>query len=132
MEYEQILSAKLEDYDGPIFTDNMNKLNDISSYVYLYYKSSHTKVIDGLRNDANVVWDIKTSDRYKWFFGIEKKFNDDIFKREFILLIPCSSLSSRFSTVDRSCAFYTKGDFSEEYLKDTVETVVSNLKKLVY
>jgi hypothetical protein len=112
MEYIKFKDSKLEGFEGPIFPINTLALNykieitDLDNIDFdKYCKSRKCELVEPV---------IVTSDFYTWSKRIEFKINDDIFKKEIVLLIP---FKSGIRDLQRSCAFYVKGDVKMDLLE---------------
>jgi hypothetical protein len=129
MAYEYKLDSILEGFEGPKYISKLDEL-DLEYSVsddcncVLQYKN---KIISKCKDNPLARCSIQTED-YLWLFGVKYKLDNDIFKKEVIILFPFLREVRATDESHRSCQIYTKGTVPYEELLDIVNDLIHNFR----
>jgi hypothetical protein len=128
MAFKYELAAKLEDYDGPFFPENIDYLNVIMSNELSFFNNhlflSNITKYNELDKNYTILEHVRTLDGFSWFRGVLCEYSKDIFKSKVMLLLPLSLFE-----IERSCAVYTQGRVSEKDIYNIVNDLVRSNRK---
>lgn len=122
MEFKRHEDAKLTGYQGPFFPDKIDQLNNACD-LHGWYDETILKIAQSLSMPGTTTGMLTTSDQYTWADSIILDFEEG----KVSILIP---FLRDLEGLDRSIAFYAKGNIIPEQIDAVLNDILDVAKAL--